>query len=45
SELASKGLVSRSELDNAIENRDRAEASLKAAEASLVQAKQALGPE
>ncbi|MDR9828655.1 HlyD family secretion protein [Vibrio sp. FNV 38] len=45
SDLASKGLVSRSDLDNAIENRDVAQASLKAAEASLVQAKQALGPE
>ncbi|WP_427979086.1 HlyD family secretion protein [Agarivorans sp.] len=43
-ELAAKGVLSRSELDNAIEGRDRAEAALDAAEASLIQAKHNLGP-
>lgn len=44
-ELAAKGVLSKVELDNAIEARDRAQAALNAAEASLVQAKQNLGPE
>ncbi|MCE7631195.1 HlyD family secretion protein, partial [Vibrio fluvialis] len=44
SELASKGVLSKSELDNAIEARSRAQAALNAAEASLQQAKQNLGP-
>ncbi|WP_337911352.1 HlyD family secretion protein [Vibrio cholerae] len=44
SELASKGVLSKSELDNAIEARSRAQAALNAAEASLEQAKQSLGP-
>ncbi|GAL13669.1 multidrug resistance efflux pump [Vibrio astriarenae] len=38
-------MLSQSDLDNAIEAKDRAQANLNAAEASLVQAKQALGPE
>lgn len=45
SELASRGVLSKSERDNAIEAKSRAQASLEAAEASLVQAKQNLGPE
>ncbi|MGR5250828.1 HlyD family secretion protein [Vibrio astriarenae] len=45
SELAGRGVLSQSDLDNAIEAKDRAQASLNAAEASLVQAKQALGPQ
>ncbi|MBY8212325.1 HlyD family secretion protein [Vibrio fluvialis] len=44
SELATKGVLSKSELDNAIEVRSRAQAALNAAEASLQQAKQNLGP-
>ncbi|EKO3559899.1 HlyD family secretion protein [Vibrio fluvialis] len=44
SELATKGVLSKSELDNAIEARSRAQAALNAAEASLQQAKQNLGP-
>ncbi len=44
SELAGKGVLSRSELDNAIESRDKAEAALDAAEASLIQVKHNLGP-
>ncbi|WP_394244599.1 HlyD family secretion protein [Vibrio astriarenae] len=44
-ELAGRGVLSQSDLDNAIEAKDRAQANLNAAEASLVQAKQALGPE
>ncbi|PMH41381.1 multidrug transporter [Vibrio sp. 10N.286.49.B3] len=43
-ELAGKGVLSQSDLDNAIESRDRTQASLKVAEASLAQAKQNLGP-
>lgn len=42
--LAERGIVSQSTLDNTIESRDRASASLKAADASLIQAKQNLGP-
>ena len=45
SELAEKGVLSQSDLDNAIETRDRTEASYIVAEASLEQAKQNLGPE
>ncbi|MEZ9537433.1 HlyD family secretion protein [Shewanella sp. 10N.286.51.B8] len=45
SELAEKGVLSQSDLDNAIESRDRSQASYNAAEASLVQAKQNLGPQ
>lgn len=44
SELATKGVLSQSELDNAVEARSRAQAALNAAEASLQQAKQNLGP-
>ncbi|MFV7771332.1 HlyD family secretion protein [Shewanella marisflavi] len=44
SELAGQGVLSQSELDNAIEARDRTQANLEAAEASLAQARQALGP-
>lgn len=44
SELASKGVLSKSELDNAVEAHSRAQAALNAAEASLEQAKQNLGP-
>ncbi|GLS89499.1 transporter [Psychromonas marina] len=44
-ELAERGVLSQSDLDNAIESRDRTQASYKVAEASLVQAKQNLGPE
>lgn len=44
SELASKGVLSKSELDNAVEARSRAQAALNAAEATLDQAKQNLGP-
>ncbi|WP_315904932.1 HlyD family secretion protein [Vibrio fluvialis] len=44
SELATKGVLSKSELDNAIEARSCAQAALNAAEASLQQAKQNLGP-
>ncbi|MCL1041669.1 HlyD family secretion protein [Shewanella marisflavi] len=44
SELAGQGVLSQSELDNAIEARDRTQANLEAAEASLAQATQALGP-
>ncbi|MGE6648961.1 HlyD family secretion protein [Shewanella colwelliana] len=44
-ELAGQGVLSQAELDNAIEARDRAQANLVAAEASLAQAKQNLGPE
>lgn len=44
-ELAAQGVLSQSDLDNAIESRDRAEANFNVAEASLVQAKQNLGPE
>ncbi|WP_146458288.1 HlyD family secretion protein [Vibrio splendidus] len=43
-ELASRGVVSKAELDNAREAAIRAQAGLEAAEASLVQAKQNLGP-
>ncbi len=45
SELASKGVLSQAELDNALESRSRAQAALNAAQASLDQAKQNLGPE
>ncbi|QIR14967.1 HlyD family secretion protein [Shewanella aestuarii] len=44
-ELANQGVLSKSDLDNAIESRDRTQANLEAAEASLMQAKQNLGPE
>ncbi|MDO6620851.1 MULTISPECIES: HlyD family secretion protein [unclassified Shewanella] len=44
-ELAAQGVLSQSDLDNAIESRDRTQASYNAAEASLVQAKQNLGPQ
>ncbi|MCL1065817.1 HlyD family secretion protein [Shewanella olleyana] len=44
-ELAKQGVLSQSDLDNAIESKQRTQASLKAAEASLSQAKQNLGPE
>ncbi|HHF3167903.1 TPA: HlyD family secretion protein [Vibrio diabolicus] len=44
-ELAAKGVLSKSELDNAIEAKARAQATLEAAEASLAQAKHNLGPE
>ncbi|CAM3943859.1 HlyD family secretion protein [Shewanella aquimarina] len=44
SELAGQGVLSQAELDNAIEAKDRTQANLEAAEASLVQARQALGP-
>jgi len=44
-ELSTQGVLSQSDLDNAIENRDRTQASFKVAEASLVQAKQNLGPQ
>ncbi|MCT7942022.1 MULTISPECIES: HlyD family secretion protein [Shewanella] len=44
-ELAGQGVLSKADLDNAIESRDRTQASYEAAEASLVQAKQNLGPE
>jgi len=44
SELAAKGVLSKAELDNSIESRSRAQAALNAAEASLQQAKQNLGP-
>lgn len=44
SELAGQGVLSKAELDNAIEARDRTQANLEAAEASLIQAKQSLGP-
>lgn len=43
-ELANQGVLSKAELDNTIETRDRTQASLEAAEASLTQAKQNLGP-
>lgn len=43
-DLASRGVVSQSELDNAREAELRAQAGLEAAEAALVQAKQNLGP-
>ncbi|MDE1332129.1 HlyD family secretion protein [Vibrio aestuarianus] len=43
-ELARKGVLSKAELDNAIEARERTQASFKAAEASLTQAQQNLGP-
>ncbi|MCG9578458.1 HlyD family secretion protein [Vibrio europaeus] len=42
--LAERGVVSQSDLDNAIEAEARAQASLEVAQASLVQAKQSLGP-
>ena len=44
SELAKQGVLSKVDLDNAIEARDRTQASLEAAEASLTQARQNLGP-
>ncbi|OEF08566.1 HlyD family secretion protein [Vibrio genomosp. F10] len=44
-ELASKGVLSKAELDNTRESRERTQAALEAAEASLTQAKQNLGPE
>lgn len=44
-ELSTQGVLSQSDLDNAIETRDRTQASFKVAEASLVQAKQNLGPQ
>ncbi|GAA0787162.1 MULTISPECIES: HlyD family secretion protein [Pseudomonadati] len=44
-ELADQGVLSKADLDNATESRDRTQASYEAAEASLVQAKQNLGPE
>lgn len=44
-ELAAKGVLSKADLDNATEARQRAEAALDAAEAALVQAKHNLGPE
>lgn len=43
-QLAERGVLSQSELDNAIEARERAQASLEAAQASLIQARQNLGP-
>ncbi|WP_407330761.1 HlyD family secretion protein [Enterovibrio sp. 27052020O] len=43
-ELAKKGLLSQSDLDNAIEAQSRTQAAFEAAEAALVQAKQSLGP-
>lgn len=43
-ELADQGVLSKADLDNAIEARERTQASLEAAEASLAQAKQNLGP-
>jgi len=45
SELAAKGVLSKSELDDANELKARAQANLEAAEAGLVQAKHNLGPE
>ncbi|MGD8230887.1 HlyD family secretion protein [Vibrio sp. TRT 1302] len=42
--LAARGVLSQSDLDNAIEAKERAQAGLEAAQASLVQAKQNLGP-
>lgn len=42
--LASRGVLSQAELDNAREAEDRSKASLAAAEASLIQAQQNLGP-
>ncbi|QYK06270.1 HlyD family secretion protein [Shewanella zhangzhouensis] len=42
--LAERGVLSQAELDNAREAEQRAQASLAAAEASLLQAKQNLGP-
>ncbi|AZQ09681.1 HlyD family secretion protein [Shewanella khirikhana] len=42
--LASRGVLSQAELDNAREAEDRAKAALAAAEASLIQAQQNLGP-
>lgn len=44
SELAAKGVLSKSELDNANESKARAQAVYEAAEASLAQAKHNLGP-
>ncbi|WP_432463417.1 HlyD family secretion protein [Agarivorans sp. QJM3NY_33] len=44
-ELARKGVLSKADLDNATESRDRSQAALEAAEASLVQARYNLGPE
>lgn len=44
-ELAVKGVASKADLDNATESRQRSEAALKIAEASLAQAKENLGPE
>ncbi|WP_038176780.1 MULTISPECIES: HlyD family secretion protein [Vibrio] len=43
-ELASRGVLSQADLDNAIEAKNRAQAGLEAAQASLVQAEQNLGP-
>ncbi|MEH0759099.1 HlyD family secretion protein [Vibrio sp. 16] len=43
-QLAARGVLSQSDLDNANEAKERAQASLDAAQASLVQAKQNLGP-
>ncbi|MEF2509999.1 HlyD family secretion protein [Vibrio mimicus] len=45
STLVSRGLLSKAELDNAVELKNRTQAGLEAAQASLVQAKQNLGPE
>lgn len=42
--LASRGVLSQAELDNSREAEDRARATLAAAEASLIQAQQNLGP-
>ncbi|UPQ89743.1 HlyD family secretion protein [Vibrio sinaloensis] len=43
-ELAARGVLSQADLDNAIEAKQRAQAGLEAAQASLVQAEQNLGP-
>lgn len=42
--LAKRGVLSKADLDNALESKTRAQAGLEAAEAALVQAKQNLGP-
>lgn len=43
-QLADRKVLSQSELDNAIEAKERAQAGLEVAQASLIQAKQSLGP-
>ncbi|TKF22150.1 HlyD family secretion protein [Vibrio genomosp. F6] len=43
-QLAERGVLSQSDLDNAIEAKERAQAGLEVAQASLIQAKQSLGP-